>query len=292
MKTTLIKNKDTLKFNPYQMAKLEDLLQHGKKYIDDTRFKDKNFCAKLMAYNGPEVDTTWFFNHINSLDGLNKTAHSEMVILDTKQEELLFLKYNYIKKKLNALCTLNVCDAYDQMLELDDLSNEVKDQLVGANLGLVLNIARSNTFACVDFTEALSEGQFRLLDAIEGCDIGKGGKFSTYFTTIFNRALIRLNNSNIKTSSNSVEYDPALHDSPEEDSSESGELLDLISSFLSGDSNLLDEDELFVLKKKYVEGLTLDEIGKFFDPVKTKGQVFYVEKKARLKIKDALTDMI
>jgi len=46
------------------------------------------------------------------------------------------------------------------------------------------------------------------------------------------------------------------------------------------------------LRKKYVEGLTLGEIGEYYTPVKTKGQVFYVEKKARLKIKDALTSML
>jgi len=289
---TLIKNKDALKFNPYQMARLEDLLQNGKDFIDDARFKDKNFCAKLMDYNGPEVDTAWFFNHMNSLDGVNKTASSDSITLDSKQEELLFLKYNYIKKTINSIASLNVGDAYDRMLELDDLATAVRDQLVGANLGIVLKIARSNTFPCVDFTEALSEGHICLLDAVEGMDVSKGGKFSTYFTTIFTRALIRVNKNNMKISNSSVEYDATLHDTPEADNSENLEFLDLIGRFISEDSDMLDPDELFVLRKKYVEGLTLEEIGKYYTPVKTKGQVFYVEKKARLKIKDALTSML
>lgn len=292
MKTKLIKNKDTLKFNPYQLARLEDLLQNGKGFIDDARFKDKSFCDKLMAYKGPEVDTAWFFNHMNSLDGVNKTSSSDSVTLTAKQEELLFLKYNYIKKTVNSISSLNVGDAYGRMLELDDLASTVRDQLVGANLGIVLKIARSNTFPCIDFTEALSEGHICLLDAVEGMDVSRGGKFSTYFTTIFNRALIRVNKVNMKASNSTVEYDSTLHDTPGEDTSLNLEFLDLISQFLSEESDLLEEDELFVLRKKYVEGLTLEEIGMYYTPVKTKGQVFYVEKKARLKIKDALTSML
>ena len=288
----VLKNKDTLKFNPYQLARLEDLLQNGKAFISDARFNDKNFCDKLMAYKGPEVDTAWFFNHMNSLDGVNKTASANSITLDSEQEELLFLKYNYIKKTINSIASLNVGDAYDRMLELDDVSIAVRDQLVGANLGLVLKIAKSNTFPCVDFTEALSEGHICLLDAVEGMNVSKGGKFSTYFTTIFTRALIRVNKSNMKISNSSVEYDSTLHDAPEEDNSENLEFLDLISQFISEDSDMLDPDELFVLRKKYVEGLTLGEIGEYYTPVKTKGQVFYVEKKARLKIKDALTSML
>ena len=291
MKTKLIKNKDTLKFNPYQMAKLEDLLANGKSFIDDSRFKDKSFCEKLMSYKGPEVDTSWFFNHINSLDGL-VTSQSKSVILNSKQEELLFLKYNYIKKTLNALCRLNVADAYDKMLELEESCQKVREQIVGANLGLVLKIARKNTFNYVDFSEALGEGHICLLDAIEGCNVEKA-KFSTYFTKTFINALIKLNNSNKRISSTSVEYDASLHDMPEEDIEDANtEFLDLIKEFISGDKELLSEDERFVLSKKYVEGLTLDAIGKFYDPIKTKGQVFYVEKNARLKIKDALTEML
>lgn len=291
MKTKLIKNKDTLKFTPYQMAKLEDLLSNGKGFIDNSRFKDKNFCDKLMSYKGPEVDTSWFFNHINSLDGMT-TSQSNSVLLTSKQEELLFLKYNYIKKTLNYLCSLNVSDAYDKMLELEDLCHEVRDQIAGANLGLVLKIARKNTFNYVDFTESLSEGQICLIDSIEGCNVEKA-KFSTYFTKSFINALIKLNNSNKKIVSNSVEYDASLHDVSEElKDNPNTEFLDLISEFISGDKDLLNDDERFVLRKKYVEGLTLESIGKFYDPIKTKGQVFYVEKNARLKIKDALTDML
>lgn len=290
MKTKLIKNNDTLKFSPYQLAKLEDLLVNGKSFVDDPRFKDKNFSAKLMSYKGPVIDTSWFFNHMNSIDGLD-TSCSESVILNSKQEELLFLKYNYIKKTLNSLCTLNVSDCYERMLELEDSCNKVKDQLAGANLSMLLKIARRNTFSFVDFSEAVGEGNMTLIDCIEKFDVSKA-KFSTYFTRSFNNALIRLNNSNKKISSNSIEYDSSLHDRVSEKSGENNQFLKLINEFISGDKDLLNDDERFVLRKKYVEGLTLDSIGKLYSPIKTKGQVFYVEKNARLKIKDALTDML
>ena len=286
----VLKNKDTLKFNPYQQARLEDLLQNGKAFISDARFNDKNFCEKLMSYKGPEVDTQWFFNHMNSLEGLDTGKHSQSVTLTANQEELLFLKYNYIKKTINSIASLNVDESYERLLELEDIAYAVRDQLVGANLGLVLNIARTSNFACVDFSESLGEGHMALLDAIEKFDVSKG-KFSTYFTKTFINALIKVNNLNMKNSSSTVSYDPVLHDTPEADS-ENIELLDLISKFISGNTNVLEEDELFVLQKKYVDGLTLEEIGQLYDPIKTKGQVFYVEKKARLKMKDALTEML
>jgi len=58
--------------------------------------------------------------------------------------------------------------------------NEARDQMVRANLRLVVNIARSYTSKGLGLPDLIEEGNLGLLRAVEGFDPGMNTRFSTY----------------------------------------------------------------------------------------------------------------
>lgn len=288
---TQIKNINSLEFTPYEIASLEDLLSNGKSFCDSETFKDKDFTKKLLDYKGPDINTDWFFNHLNNVDGIHSGKTFEKEILSSEEERLLFLKYNYLKKKINIMAKLNVPESYSAMLSLNNEANKVKEQIISANLSLVLSLSESNSFKHLDSSEALGEGNAALINAVENFNIDKGHKFSTYCTTVITRSFIKASNSNKKHKAKTVEFNSESHDQAVEDRADT-EILDLINRFLNKDNKILSEDEKFVLRKKYFDDLTLEEIGKFYDPIKTKGQIFYIEKNAREKLRSYLVKLM
>jgi len=67
--------------------------------------------------------------------------------------------------------------------DIEDLSqqaNDVKDQLINANMRLVVNIAKRHAGQTDNFFELLSDGNMSLIRAVEKFDFGRGFKFSTY----------------------------------------------------------------------------------------------------------------
>src|SRR4029078_12461872 len=67
--------------------------------------------------------------------------------------------------------------------EIESLQSEatkVKDQLINANMRLVVNIAKRHSGQTDNFFELLSDGNMSLIRAVEKFDFGRGFKFSTY----------------------------------------------------------------------------------------------------------------
>src|SRR6202035_716483 len=64
--------------------------------------------------------------------------------------------------------------------ELTQQANEVKDQLINANMRLVVNIAKRHAAQTDNFFELPSDGNMSLIRAVEKFDFGRGFKFSTY----------------------------------------------------------------------------------------------------------------
>jgi RNA polymerase primary sigma factor len=122
----------------------------------------------------------------------------EVPLLNKDQEQHLFRKMNYLKHKAAQL-RRRLCkekDSPDQPDEIDpsrvriqdlrrieDLqrqANEIKDQLISANMRLVANIAKRHAAQTDNFWELMSDGNMSLIRAVEKFDYSRGFKFSTY----------------------------------------------------------------------------------------------------------------
>ncbi len=111
----------------------------------------------------------------------------ETPLLTRRQEVHLFRKMNYLKYKAarlradldpqrpNAALMDRVEDLYRQ-------SVAAKNEIIRANLRLVVSIAKRRLRNAGDFFDLVSDGNMSLIRAVEKFDYGRGFKFSTYAT--------------------------------------------------------------------------------------------------------------
>ena len=111
----------------------------------------------------------------------------EVPLLTAEQERYLFRKYNFLKYRASKLRDkLHPARPSVQLLaEIEELHRqavETKNQIVRANLRLVVSIAKKYAGRQGDFFEMVSEGNMSLIKAVEKFDYTRGFKLSTYAT--------------------------------------------------------------------------------------------------------------
>jgi len=140
--------------------------------------------AELMGPM-PEVDTPAKKARLPS--GLPPYLASlyEVPLLTREQEVHLFRKMNYLKYKSNRLrdkldLSRPASALMDQIEQLYDESVATKNQIIRANLRLVVSIAKRHVGPAENFFELVSDGNMSLIRAVEKFDYSRGNKFSTY----------------------------------------------------------------------------------------------------------------
>ncbi len=109
----------------------------------------------------------------------------EVPLLTREQEVHYFRKFNYLKYKAAKLragldplrAKSSVMDEIEQLYE-DAVAT--KNQIIRANLRLVVSIAKRHVGPVDNFFELVSDGNMSLIRAVEKFDFARGNKFSTY----------------------------------------------------------------------------------------------------------------
>jgi RNA polymerase primary sigma factor len=109
----------------------------------------------------------------------------EVALLTREQEYHLFRRFNYLKHKATKLRQkLDPARAHTSLMnEIEKLYDEavkIKNEIVQANLRLVVSIAKRHVNASEDFFGLVSDGNMSLIRAVEKFDFSRGNKFSTY----------------------------------------------------------------------------------------------------------------
>lgn len=109
----------------------------------------------------------------------------EVPLLSREQEYHLFRKFNYLKySAAKAREKLNPSHATSSLMDriegLYDEAVKIKNQIVQANLRLVVSIAKRHVTPSEDFFSLVSDGNMSLIRAVEKFDFSRGNKFSTY----------------------------------------------------------------------------------------------------------------
>jgi RNA polymerase primary sigma factor/RNA polymerase sigma factor len=105
--------------------------------------------------------------------------------LTREQEVHLFRKLNFLKYKASELRKeLDPAQArsglMDEIERLYDEAVATKNQIIRANLRLVVSIAKRHVGQSDNFFELVSDGNMSLMRAVEKFDFARGNKFSTY----------------------------------------------------------------------------------------------------------------
>jgi RNA polymerase primary sigma factor len=109
----------------------------------------------------------------------------EVPLLDRDQEMHLFRKMNFLKHRAHELRqkvdpTKARTTDLDEIDRLQEEALSVKNQIIRANLRLVVSIAKRHVGPSNNFFELVSDGNMSLIRAVEKFDFSRGNKFSTY----------------------------------------------------------------------------------------------------------------
>ncbi len=197
---------------------LEEALGANLNYVKNDLFKKPSAEKELFAPGKAitSVSTSWYRPMLD--DDLLGSNVPNSSLLDTDQEKLAFLRYNYARKRAQeAVAKFNKQPAREsarQVVRWYSRVRETRDVITQTNLALVLAMAKRTRMNEVDFGELVSEGNMALLRAIEKFDIARGFKFSTYACRAILKGFSRIA---VKTSryrqAFPAEYDPALEKS-------------------------------------------------------------------------------
>ena len=142
--------------------------------------REKRFLAPMPANDEPEKKA-------RLPSGLPPYLASlyEVPLLSRNQEAHLFRKMNYLKYKSSKLrekldASQPKSTLMDQIEELYEEAVATKNQIVRANLRLVVSIAKRHVGPVENFFELVSDGNVSLMRAAEKFDYSRGFKFSTY----------------------------------------------------------------------------------------------------------------
>jgi RNA polymerase primary sigma factor len=106
-------------------------------------------------------------------------------LLTREQEAHLFRKMNYLKFEASRLreavdpARARTADL-DRIERLQEEALALKNQIIRANLRLVVSIAKRHVGPSNNFFELVSDGNMSLIRAVEKFDYARGNKFSTY----------------------------------------------------------------------------------------------------------------
>jgi len=117
-------------------------------------------------------------------------------LLSKSKERALFLKFNFHKYQFaHGRRKLDAERVRHRDLELLEAiladAAATKNQIVRANLRLVVSVARKHVRPGVGLLELVSEGNLVLMRAVEGFDLHRGHRFSTYATLALMKGFAR-----------------------------------------------------------------------------------------------------
>jgi RNA polymerase primary sigma factor len=171
--------------------RLARLAKRKAKFIDDPLYHQPDAAAAIEAIAAPSDDLLARARPEDSrvprdlppyLAELYRTP-----LLTPNRERALFLKFNFHKFQF-ALARRRIDPQRARARDLAELERHLsaatatKNDIVRANLRLVVSVARQHQRSGISLMELISEGNLTLLRAVESFDAHRGNRFSTYAT--------------------------------------------------------------------------------------------------------------
>ncbi len=144
----------------------------------------KTILAPMPAYTGRAQGNARIKAPVE-LPPYLASLYGDGALLSREQEAHLFRKMNYLKHRAIQLRERLVparakTAQLDQIERFQEEALAVKNQIIRANLRLVVSIAKKRVGTSNNFFELVSDGNMSLIRAVEKFDYARGFKFSTY----------------------------------------------------------------------------------------------------------------
>ncbi|MCF7931399.1 MAG: sigma-70 family RNA polymerase sigma factor [Acholeplasmataceae bacterium] len=129
----------------------------------------------------------------NSNDPINLSDSLRIYLKDIGQVKLLTREEEI---ELATAVSMARDSTDDKVIEL---GKEARDKLIVANLRLVVSVAKKYTYSNVPFMDLIQDGTMGLMRAVDGYQVEKGFKFSTYATWWIIQSISRSISNNSRT---------------------------------------------------------------------------------------------
>src|SRR5678815_5646445 len=281
----------------------EQLLVENYAFMDSPIFKQRGIERELFEFEQGEPalpKTSWYQPTREEIaDQLKGTPQ----LMKAPEEKLMFLRFNFAKRKLSALQKKAKREGLtrelaEQLVEWHRRIEHFREYLVRTNLALVLAMAKRTRLGDVDFAEIVSEGNMALMRAVDKFNVDKGFKFSTYACRAILKAFSRtaMKSSRYKTRF-PVEFEPEMEKSDWNDRKRDiveEDCLDELKAIVDRNLADLSDTEQTVIRRRFnwqqqeESPLTLEEVGQIIGV--TKERVRQIQNKALAKIRTVMED--
>jgi len=282
-------------------ARAEMIMQGEYPFMTSLRFKQRDLEKELFAKEQPELPKISWYQPTR--DEPSDQPASTPKLMTATEEQIMFLRFNYAKRKLGLLKKRVGRDGLTRqnanlLVEWFERHENLREYLVRTNLALVLAMAKRTRLGDIDFAEVVSEGNMALLRAVEKFSVDRGFKFSTYACRAILKAFSRISIKHSKHRTRfPVEFEPELEKSDWIDTKRDTvekDLTDEIRQIVDRNLAELSDIEQTVIKERFNwqqakdSPLTLEEVGAIIGV--TKERVRQIQNKALIKIRKLMQD--
>ena len=269
-------------------------------YTDHPCFTSPATEEKLFGGDAKKIDVPAWTHFPEVPEETPHMAHKRTA-LSAEDEGLLFLRYNYARYRLSKLLAAQhrrkALSRARQMVLWYGRALDTRTDLIGANMALVVAMAKRTRIPNIEFADLISEGNLALLRSVKKFDVSRGFKFSTYACRAILKSFHRLASKTGRYHQRfPTEYDPSLEQSDydvhkhemQRDSS-----LDALRDILANNKARLSDVERTIVMERFAIGSdgkkqTLAEVGKIVGL--TNERVRQIQNLALVKIRDVLDE--
>jgi len=183
-------------------------------YVFHPYFELTDTEEELFGPGAEPVDVPQWVQFVEVPEDI-RSARKTRTSLTRDEEQTLFLRYNYARYRLAMLLAAQrrrkSIPRAREMMSWHGRVLAARSDLVTANMGLVLAMAKRTRIPGVDLPELISEGNMALLRSVEKFDVSRGFKFSTYACRAILKGFSRLAGKTLRyRSCFPVGYDPEM----------------------------------------------------------------------------------